>query len=58
MRFSPASRLTDRQILWVAYKNDGSKFNRITDPVGHTATLLAAQWAETHADDVKGVQWG
>ena len=53
MRFSPASRLTDRQILWVAYKNDGSKFNRITDPTGHTATLLAAQWAETHADDVR-----
>jgi len=53
MRFSPASRLTDRQILWVAYRNDGSKFNRITDPVGHTATLLAAQWAETHASDVQ-----
>jgi hypothetical protein len=52
MRFSPASRLTDRQILWVAYRNDGSKFNRITDPVGHTATLLAAQFSETYGSDV------
>lgn len=57
MRFSPASRLTDRQLLWVAYRNDGSKFNRITDPRGHTATLLAAQWAETHAGDVKAPQF-
>lgn len=55
MRFSPASRLIDRQTVWVAYRNDGSKFNAITDPVGHTATLLAAQWAETYADDVRNV---
>ena len=58
MRLSPATRLADRQTVWVAYRNDGSKFNRITDPVGHPATLIAAQWAETHAADVVPIQWG
>ena len=58
MRFSPATRLADRQMVWVGYRNDGSKFNQITDPVGHTATLLAAQWAETYATDVRQAQWG
>lgn len=53
MRFSPATRLTDRQTVWVGYRNDGSKFNAITDPVGHPATVLAAQFAETFAADVK-----
>ena len=28
MRFSPASRLTDRQMIWVAYRNDGTKIGR------------------------------
>lgn len=49
MRLSPATRLTDRQTVWVAYRNDGSKFNAITDPVGHPATVWAAQFAEAHA---------
>ena len=53
MRLSPASRLTDRQTVWVGYRNDGSKFNAITDPVGHPATVIAAQFADAHADDVK-----
>ena len=53
MRLSPASRLTDRQMVWVAYRNDGSKFNAVTDPVGHPATIIAAQFADAHADDVK-----
>ena len=53
MRFSPATRLQDRQTVWVAYRNDGSKFNAITDPVGHPASVLAAQFAETFAGDVQ-----
>jgi hypothetical protein len=53
MRFSPATRLQDRQTVWVAYRNDGSKFNAITDPVGHPASVLAAQFAETFASDVQ-----
>jgi len=52
MRFSPASNLSDRQTVWVGYRNDGSKFTDITTPVGYTATLIAGQWAETFADDV------
>lgn len=58
MRFSPASRLTDRQTVWVGYRNDGSKFNRLTDPVGHPATVIAAQFAEVFAGDVRPMQWG
>jgi hypothetical protein len=52
MILSQATRLHDRQTVWVAYRNDGSKFNAITDPVGHPATIWAAQFADAHADDV------
>lgn len=52
MRFSPATRLNDRQTVWVGYRNDGSKFTAITTPIGLPATVIAAQWAETFADDV------
>ena len=48
MRLSPATRLTDRQTVWVAYRNDGSKFNRITDPVGHPATIWTETFSEAH----------
>ena len=55
MRLSPATRLKDRQTVWVAYRNDGSSFNACTDlvyPVGIPATVWAAQFAEVHASDV------
>ena len=52
MRFSPASRLSDRQTVWVGYRNDGGKFTNISTPVGFPATLIASHWAETFADDV------
>jgi hypothetical protein len=52
MRFSPATRLTDRQTIWVAYRNDGTNFNRLTPPWGNTAASWAGQFAEAHADDV------
>jgi hypothetical protein len=58
MRLSPASRLSDRQTVWVAYRNDGSQFNRITAPVGHPATVIAAQYADAHRNDVRQAQWG
>jgi hypothetical protein len=51
MRLSPATRLTDRQTVWVAYRNDGSKFNAITDPVGHPSYVWAAQFAEARATE-------
>ena len=52
MRLSPATRLTDRQTIWVAYRNDGSNFNRLTPPWGTTAVMWAGQFAEIHAADV------
>ena len=58
MILSQATRLRDRQTVWVAYRNDGSKFNAITDPVGHPATIWAAQFEEAHAEDVRQAQWG
>ena len=58
MRLSPATRLSDRQMVWVAYRNDGSKFNAITDPVGHPASVLAVQFAETYASEVRVAQLG
>ena len=51
MRLSPASRLADRQTVWVGYRNDGSNFNAISAPTGHPATVLAAQFAEVHAQE-------
>ena len=51
MRLSPASRLSTRSLEWVAYRNDGSNFNAISAPTGHPATVLAAQFAEVHAQE-------
>ena len=51
MRLSPATRLKDRQTVWVSYRNDGSKFEKISDPVGIPATVWAAQFAEVHHDE-------
>ena len=58
MRFSPASRLTDRQTIWVAYRNDGTNFNNITPPWGTTADVWAGQYADVHRNDVRQMQWG
>ena len=55
MRLSPATCLADRQIVWVAYRNDGSAWNQnpsMVYPVGIPATVWAAQFAEVHADEV------
>jgi hypothetical protein len=52
MRLSPASRLSTRELVWVAYRNDGSNFNAISAPTGYPATIWAAQFAEVHASDV------
>ena len=53
MRLSPATRLKDRQTVWVAYRNDGSNFNAISAPDAIPATVIAAQFAEVHAADVR-----
>jgi len=52
MRLSPATRLTDRQTVWVGYRNDGTSFNRISAPDAAPATVIAAQFAEVFAGDV------
>ena len=58
MRFSPATRLADRQTIWVAYRNDGSSFNKITPPWGTTASMWSAQFAEVYAEDVVAPTFG
>ena len=58
MRLSPASRLSTRETVWVAYRNDGSNFNAISAPTGHPATIWAAQFAEVHAADVQAPRLG
>jgi len=55
MRLSPATRLRDRQTVWVAYRNDGSKFYNLTTDYGVPATVIAAQFAEVFAADVKQI---
>ena len=51
MRFSPATRLSDRETIWIAYRNDGTQFNRLTPPWGTTAAVWSAQYAEVHHDE-------
>ena len=58
MRFSPASRLTDRQTVWVGYRNDGSKFYNLSTDYGVPATVIAGQFAEVFAGDVRPMQRG
>ena len=61
MILSQASRLSDRQTVWVSYRNDGSAWNECPDlvyPVGIPATVIAAQFAEVHRSDVRQMQWG
>lgn len=61
MRLSPASRLSDRQTVWVSYRNDGTAWNQnpsMVYPSGIPATVWAAQFAEAHANDVRPVTFG
>ena len=53
MRLSPATRLTDRQTIWVAYRNDGSNFNRLTPPWGTDAVTWAGQFSDVHRDEAQ-----
>lgn len=58
MILSAASRLRDRQTVWVARRNDDSPFYKLTTDYGVPATVWAAQFAEVHASDVKAPRWG
>jgi hypothetical protein len=57
MILSAASRLSDRQMVWVARKNNDESFTRLSTDYGVPATVWAAQFAEIHADDVKAPTW-
>ena len=50
MRFSPATRLRDRQLVWVGYNNDGTSFNRHH---GHEAVTWSQQYAEIFESDAQ-----
>ena len=52
MILSQASRLTDRQTVWVGRKNDDTPFNKLTTDYGVPATVIAAQFADVFASDV------
>lgn len=65
MRLSPATRLRDRQTVWVARKNDDSPFYKLTTDYGVSAVSIAAQFADAHATDRpcpisgwRSTQWG
>jgi hypothetical protein len=58
MRLSPATRLSDRQTVWVARKNNDESFYRLTTDYGVPATVIATQFAEVHRNDVRQMQWG
>lgn len=53
MILSQASRLIDHQTVWVARKNNGESFNRISTDYGVPAVTWAAQFSDVHAEDVK-----
>ena len=57
MILSAASRLRDRQMVWVARRNDDSPFYKLTTDYGVPATVWAAQFADVHAADVKAPTW-
>jgi hypothetical protein len=58
MILSQASRIHDRQTVWVARKNNDESFNRLTTNYGAAATTWSAQFAEAHANDVAPINWG
>jgi hypothetical protein len=56
MRFSPATRLADRQTVWVGYANDGAVIDKRHH--GHPATVWSAQFQDAFRNDVRQAQWG
>ena len=51
MILSQASRLSDRQIVWVAPQNDETPIHRLSTAFGIPAHFYAAPFAEVHATD-------
>ena len=47
MRFSPATRLSTRETVWVGYSNDGTVIDKRHH--GHPAAVWSAQFVDAHA---------
>lgn len=61
MRLSPATNLSDRQIVWVSYRNDGTSWNENPDmvyPSGRLATTWAGLFADVYDGDVRTLNLG
>ena len=56
MRFSPASRLTDRQTVWVGYSNEGTMVDQGRQV--HSAAVWSSHFADAFRNDVRQAQWG
>jgi len=56
MRFSPASRLSDRQTVWVGYSNEGTVIDKRHH--GHPAAVWSAQFQDVFCNDLPQIQRG
>ena len=56
MRFSPATRLSTRETVWVGYSNEGNVIDKRHH--GHPASVWSAQFQDTFRNDVRQMQWG
>lgn len=57
---SPCSDLATRQIKWISRDDQLKNGSRPSAYIhwGLPATVIAAQFSETHADSVRPIQWG
>ena len=51
MIFSQASRITDRQRIWVARNNDDSKLGTVASEWGMKSTVLAGAWGKKYKEE-------
>jgi len=51
MRFSPATRLSTRETVWVGYSNEGTVIDKRHH--GHPATIWSAQFEDAFRNDVR-----
>ena len=51
MIFSQASRITDRQRVWVARNNDDSSLGTIASQWGTKSWVIAGEWHKRYKDE-------
>jgi hypothetical protein len=57
---SAATRLSDRQIVWISAADNAKNGDGRPSQFVHwgvSSAVLAAQYAETHASDLRPVKW-